>query len=104
MKNCETEKKKLRISIGIVRETKSYWERRTPLIPDDLKLLLAKYPIDIFVQPSERRIFSDEEYVNAGATIQEDLSNCSVLIGIKEVKIGDLISDKTYMFFSHTIK
>lgn len=94
----------MNISIGIVRETKSYWERRTPLIPDDVKLLLENKSLKIFVQPSERRIFSDQEYTDAGAIISEDLSGCDILVGIKEVKIPDLIPGKIYMFFSHTIK
>ena len=94
----------MRISIGIVRETKSIWEKRTPLIPADIKKLIAKYPIDIFVQPSEKRIYSNDEYIEAGAIVQEDLSNCSILVGIKEVKTKNLLPDKTYTFFSHTIK
>lgn len=94
----------MKIAIGILRETKSFWERRTPLVPNDVKLLLQKYPVEIYIQPSERRIYSEKEYEEAGATIREDLSNCSILIGLKEVKIKDFIADKTYLFFSHTIK
>ena len=94
----------MNISIGIARETKSIWEKRTPLIPSDVKNLISKYSVDFFVQPSEKRIFSDAEYINAGANIQEDISNCSIIIGIKEVKIRDLFPGKIYTFFSHTIK
>ncbi len=94
----------MKISLGILRETKSFWERRTPLVPNDVKSLVQKYPVDIFIQPSERRIYSEKEYIDAGATIREDLSNCSILIGIKEVEIKDFLTNKTYMFFSHTIK
>jgi saccharopine dehydrogenase (NAD+, L-lysine forming) len=94
----------MKISMGIVRETKSIWEKRTPLIPSDIKSLISNYPVDFFIQPSEKRIFSDEEYINAGGTIQEDISNCSIIIGIKEVKIKNLFPDKIYTFFSHTIK
>ncbi len=94
----------MNISIGIARETKSIWEKRTPLIPSDVKNLISKYSVDFFVQPSEKRIFSDDEYINAGANIQEDISNCSIIIGIKEVKIRDLFPGKIYTFFSHTIK
>ena len=94
----------MKISIGIARETKSIWEKRTPLIPVDIKSLISKYPVDFFIQPSEKRVFSDEEYTKAGANIQEDISNCSIIISIKEVKIKDLFPDKIYTFFSHTIK
>ena len=54
------------VSIGIVKETKSFWERRTPLVPTDVKSLISNYPLKIFVQPSERRIFSNEEYADLG--------------------------------------
>jgi alpha-aminoadipic semialdehyde synthase len=94
----------MNIEIGIVRETKSIWEKRTPLIPSDIKKLISKYPVKFFIQPSEKRIFSNDEYIGAGATIQEDLSNCSIIIGIKEIKIKDLLPNKIYTFFSHTIK
>ena len=94
----------MKISIGIVRETKSIWERRTPLIPSDIEKLISSYPVDFYIQPSEKRIFSEEEYINAGAIIQEDISNCSIIIGIKEVKIKNLYPEKIYTFFSHTIK
>lgn len=92
------------VSIGIVRETKSIWERRTPLIPSDIKKIKAKYQVDFFIQPSEKRVFSNEEYIDAGAVVKEDITHCSIIIGIKEVKIKNLLDDKIYTFFSHTIK
>ena len=94
----------MNLSIGILRETKSIWERRTPLIPSDIKKLISKYSVNFYIQPSEKRIFTNDEYVEAGAIIEEDLSNCSIIIGIKEVKIKNLMDDKIYTFFSHTIK
>lgn len=63
------------LRIGIRREDKSVWERRVPLIPSDVKEILNFYThIRIFVQPSKKRIFSDSEYEEAGAILQEDLS------------------------------
>ena len=94
----------MNISIGIVRETKSIWEKRTPLIPSDIKNLISKYSVNFFIQPSEKRIFSNDEYADAGATIQEDLSNCSTIFAIKEIPIDFFEYGKTYVFFSHTIK
>lgn len=94
----------MNISVGIVRETKSIWERRTPLIPSDINNLISEYPVEFYIQPSEKRIFSEEEYIKAGAIVQEDISNCSIILGIKEVKIHNLYPDKVYTFFSHTIK
>ena len=48
--------------------------------------------------------FSDDAYAKAGFEITEDLSDCDVLIGVKEVPIAALIPNKKYFFFSHTIK
>jgi alpha-aminoadipic semialdehyde synthase len=91
-------------TIGILRETKNIWERRVPLTPEDLKYLISALAIEVIVQPSEKRIFPDDEFRSAGATVQEDLSPCDLIFGIKEVKIVDLIPEKTYIYFSHTIK
>ena len=91
--------------IGIRREDKSVWERRAPLTPAHLKEILEMHPhISFIVQPSMKRIFSDHEYEQAGAVINEDLSKCSLILGIKEIPVEKLIPDKTFMYFSHTIK
>ena len=89
--------------IGIRREDKNEWERRVPLIPMQVKELVQQ-GIQVFIQPSDIRIFKDEEYTQAGATVQEDLSNCAVVLGVKEFPIPFLIDDQAYIFFSHTIK
>ena len=90
--------------IGIVKEKKNAWERRVPLIPSDVQRLIAAQDVEIIVQPSNQRIFPDVEFENAGAILKDDLSACDLIFGIKEVKIGDLIRGKTYLYFSHTIK
>lgn len=56
------------------------------------------------MQPSTSRCYTDEEFIEAGAIIQEDFSDCDVIFGVKEVPIPNLIPNKTYFFFSHTIK
>ena len=89
--------------IGIRREDKNEWEARVPLIPSDVKKLVNN-GIEVFLQPSTIRIFSDQEYINTGATISEDLSSCSVVLAVKEIPINFIEKDKTYVFFSHTIK
>ncbi len=89
--------------IGIRREDKNEWERRVPLIPTQVKEL-EQQGIQVFIQPSQIRIFKDDEYAEAGATVQEDLSNCDVVLGVKEFPISFLIPDQAYIFFSHTIK
>ena len=65
---------------------------------------LVKEGLKVVVQTSPNRCFTDEEYEEVGAVIQEDMSECDVLFGVKEVPIENLIPNKTYFFFSHTIK
>ncbi|MGE5341043.1 MAG: bifunctional lysine ketoglutarate reductase /saccharopine dehydrogenase family protein [Candidatus Omnitrophota bacterium] len=90
--------------IGIRREDKNKWERRVPLVPRDVKELKEKYGIKTIIQPSAIRIFTDEEYARAGAEINEDLSEAPVILAVKEIPIPYFQKDKTYIFFSHTIK
>ncbi|MBU2493410.1 MAG: hypothetical protein KJ571_12350 [Bacteroidetes bacterium] len=94
----------MRKIIGIRREDKNIWERRVPLIPEHVKILKEKSGVESIVQPFPRRAFSDEEFINAGAVINEDMSDCQVIIAVKEIPIKLLQPDKTYLFFSHTIK
>eukprot|EP00939_MAST-03C_sp_MAST-3C-sp1_P003035 g3035.t1 len=89
--------------IGVVREAYSKWERRTPLTPAHVSELVRK-GIDVVVQPSFKRVYMDQEYVRAGATVSEDLTPCSVILGVKQVAEAELLPEKTYMFFSHVIK
>jgi len=89
--------------LGIIRETKNKWERRVPLNPEAVgKLVRAGY--EVTVQPSEIRIYKDEEYSAAGAVIAEDISRCDFIIGVKEIPLADLIPGKPHLFFSHTVK
>lgn len=93
------------MKIGILREGKQPPDKRVPFSPEQCKQITEKFPVvEIFVQPSKIRCFSDEEYLMAGVLVQEDLSACDVLMGVKEVPVQDLIPEKTYFFFSHTIK
>lgn len=90
--------------IGIRREDKNRWERRVPLTPEHVAELAQKYGLQILVQPSATRAFSDAGYTAAGATVQEDLSPAGVVLAIKEIPVDLLEAGKTYLFFSHTIK
>lgn len=90
--------------IGIRREDKNIWERRVPLIPEHIKNLKDNFGIETIIQPFEKRAFSDKEFEDAGALVQENTSECPVVIAVKEIPIKLLQNDKTYMFFSHTIK
>lgn len=92
------------MKIGIIREGKTPPDSRVPLPPTRCKELLERFPFQLVVQPSKGRCFSDEEYIDAGVQLAEDLSDCDVLMGVKEVPIELLMPNKTYFFFSHTIK
>jgi len=93
------------MKIAILRETKTPPDHRTPFTPLQCKQLMDRYSgLEICIQPDTNRCFSNKEYELQGISLQEDVSNCSLLMGVKEVKIDCLIPGKTYMFFSHTAK
>lgn len=90
--------------IGIRRADKNKWERRTPLIPDDLKYLKDKYRIQTLVQPSEIRAYTNDQYTAAGAEVIEDIHSATAIFAVKEIPLHFYREGKTYIFFSHTIK
>jgi len=93
------------MKIGILRETKAPADNRVPLTPLQCKQLELKFKgITVFVQSSKDRCFTDKEYEKAGVRLRQDITHCDVLLGVKEVNPENLIPDKTYLFFSHTIK
>ncbi|MCE2772347.1 MAG: NAD(P)-dependent oxidoreductase [Bacteroidetes bacterium] len=92
------------MKIGILREGKLPRDKRVPFTPAQCVILQREFGVEVLVQPSDWRGFSDDEYRAAGVQLQEDLSTCDVLLGIKEVPIASLIAGKKYFFFSHTIK
>lgn len=90
--------------IGIRREDKDRWEARVPLLPAAVASLSSTLPVRFVVQPSAQRAFSDDEYRAAGADIREDLGGCPIVLAVKEIPPVLLQPEKTYVFFSHTIK
>ena len=93
------------MKIGILREGKTPPDKRVGLTPKQCAEIKQRYTnLELVVQPSPIRKFVDSEYTTLGVLMQEDLSDCDVLIGVKEVPINDLIAEKTYLYFSHTIK
>lgn len=93
------------IRIGLLKEGKMPPDNRVALTPAQCKWLIKHYPgIHIKVQSSMKRCFSDEEYKRAGIEITGELSDCDIILGIKEVPVTELLQDKTYLFFSHTRK
>lgn len=93
------------MKIGLIREGKTPPDTRVALTPQQCADVLKLYPgIQLVAEPSPNRAFADQEYIDAGIRMQADLSDCDVLLGIKEVPIDKLIPGKTYFFFSHTKK
>jgi len=93
------------MKIGIIKERKTPPDRRVVFSPEKLEELRQTYPdITIKVEPSDIRIFPDEAYKEKGFRITDDLSDCDLLIGVKEVPVEALIPRKKYFFFSHTLK
>ena len=90
--------------IGIRYEDKYVMERRVPLVPAHLKRLIADEGLEFSVETSAKRVFTDEEYEAAGANVTDDLSDCPVIFGVKEIPINRHEGEKIYMFFSHVIK
>ncbi|MEZ5106941.1 MAG: NAD(P)-dependent oxidoreductase [Draconibacterium sp.] len=92
------------MKIGILRESKMPPDKRVPLTPEQCVEVQQNFGVSIVVQPSNIRCFKDEEYNRAGILVKENLNDCDILLGVKEVKIEELIAGKIYLFFSHTIK
>jgi len=90
--------------IGIRREDKNEWERRVPLVPDDVRWLRETHGIRTVIQPSGIRVYADDEYRRAGAEVNEDLGKAGSVFAVKEIPYTLFQEGKTYVFFSHTIK
>jgi len=91
--------------VAISRETLNLWERRAPLSPAEVQTLVRS-GIKVLIQPSNRRAYRHDEYQRAGAIIREDISEANLIIGVKKPLLDhtSLMANKTYAFFSHTIK
>jgi saccharopine dehydrogenase (NAD+, L-lysine-forming) len=93
------------LKIGLIREGKMPPDNRVALTPAQCKWIHKNSSeVRIFAQSSAQRCFSDKEYKLAGVDILDDMRDCDILLGIKEVPVDELIDHKTYMFFSHTKK
>ena len=90
--------------IGIIREGKLPPDHRVALTPEQCAAVKSMFNVVVVAQPSSIRRFTDDQYEANGIALQEDLSDCDLIIGVKEVPLSMLIDGKTYMFFSHTFK
>ena len=93
------------MKVGIIKETKTPPDRRVAVTPKTGTELVERFPeLDLQIQKSDIRCFKDAEYFASGFKPVDDISDASIMIGVKEVDIPALIPGKTYMFFSHTAK
>jgi alanine dehydrogenase len=93
------------MKFGIIKEGKNPPDKRVVLTPQACKALKETFKeLEIIVEKSGNRTFADQEYVNNGIEVTDDVSSADVLLGVKEVPIDSLIQNKKYFFFSHTIK
>ena len=93
------------IQIGIIKEEKVPVDHRVPITPAQSAQIQRDFPkVRIKVQSSSVRCYPDEDYRKEGIEIVPSVKDCDILMGVKEVPIPSLIADKTYLFFSHTIK
>lgn len=93
------------MKFALIKERKNPPDRRVVFSPEEAKNVIEKFPqAQIIAESSDIRIFSDSDYTNQEIEVTDDVSDCDVLIGVKEVPIDALIPNKKYFFFSHTIK
>jgi alanine dehydrogenase len=93
------------MKIGIIREGKAPPDKRVPFTPEQCRYINENMAdIEVIVQSSEIRCFSDSDYIRQGIEVRRDVSDCDVLMGVKEVNVEELMDGKIYFFFSHTIK
>jgi saccharopine dehydrogenase (NAD+, L-lysine-forming) len=94
------------MKIGLIKEEKVPADKRVAFTPTQILQLMDRYPneLEFVVAPSPVRCFKDEEYQSMGILMDDNLTDCDILMGIKEVPLDKLIPNKTYVFFSHTIK
>ena len=93
------------MKFAIIKERKNPPDRRVVFSPEKLAEAQLQFPKAQFVvESSDIRVFSDDDYRKQGFTVTDDISDCDVMIGVKEVPLEHLIPNKKYFFFSHTIK
>lgn len=90
-------------AFGIRHETKPF-EHRAPITPAMVRELIESHGLEVLIEPSPTRIFSDDEYAQAGAIVSADLSRAPVIMGLKEIPLEQVRPEQTYVFFSHVIK
>ncbi len=91
--------------IGLIRKGKIPVDRRVPLTPAQAKRVMHRFPgVEVVAERSDIRCYPDEEYGREGIRLVDSLEDCDIILGVKEVPLDVLLPEKTYFFFSHTIK
>lgn len=93
------------ITIGLIQEGRIPPDKRVPFTPLQAEEIVQRFPnVILLCQSSPVRCYKDAEYQELGIPVVSNVTDCDILMGIKEVQIPDLIANKTYLFFSHTLK
>lgn len=92
------------MKLGVIQEYKIPPDSRVPLVPVQCATILKNYDLELCIESSLDRCFPDEDYQKAGVSLVNDLTDCDILMGVKEIPVKRLLPNKTYFFFSHTIK
>ncbi|MEM9327757.1 MAG: NAD(P)-dependent oxidoreductase [Bacteroidota bacterium] len=93
------------MKIGLIKEGKVPLDKRVPLTPHQAFRVSERFKsVEIVAQSSDIRCFSDDEYEAEHIPVVSNLKDCDIILGVKEVPIDQLLPNKTYVFFSHTIK
>ncbi|WP_452601614.1 NAD(P)-dependent oxidoreductase [Pontimicrobium sp. MEBiC06410] len=93
------------MKFALIKERKNPPDRRVVFSPQALEKLKTDFPeAELVIESSDIRVFKDSEYSNLGFTVSNDVTDADVMLGVKEVPISALIPNKSYFFFSHTIK
>ena len=94
-----------KLKIGLIRETKIPQDKRVPFTPLQTEEIEQRFPhVRVLCETSEIRCFQDHEYQSQDIEVTQNIGDCDILMGIKEVQVNSLIPGKTYLFFSHTLK
>ncbi len=93
------------VNFALITERKNPPDRRVVFSPEKCQEVIQQFPdAQIKVETSDVRVFPDSAYRESGIEVADNVSDCDVMIGVKEVPVVALIPNKKYFFFSHTIK
>ena len=88
------------MKFGIIKERKNPPDKRVVFSPSKLIELKKQFPeAEVVVEKSAIRTFPNAAYEGVGIEVVDDLSDCDVLIGVKEVPVDHLIPNRKYGAF-----